>query len=84
MEEQTKTEETQGAEQSACVSETKETKKASESLKMVAKMVLGGVLILLGLGAVIGWWSSLWIVFKGCIGLFLILAGAITIAIAKE
>ncbi len=62
----------------------KEDKKGSEVFKTAMKITLGIILILLGVWAVIGWWKPLWEVIKGCIGLFLILAGAVTIAIAKE
>lgn len=48
------------------------------------KVILGIAFIVLGVMAVVVWWSSLVEVFKGCIGLFLILAGLITLAIAKE
>jgi len=48
------------------------------------KVILGLLLLVLGIGAVIRWWIPILIVFKGCIGLFLILAGIITLAIAKE
>jgi len=64
--------------------EEKEEKKTSEALKTIGKIILGVIFIILGIWAVIGWWKSVGTVFKGCIGLFLILAGAITIAIAKE
>jgi len=50
----------------------------------IFKVVLGLVFLVLGVWAVISWFDSLRIVFKGCIGLFLILAGIITLAIAKE
>jgi len=50
----------------------------------VLKVILGLVLLVLGIGAIIRWWVPILIVFKGCIGLFLILAGVITLAIAKE
>jgi len=50
----------------------------------IFKVVLGLAFLVLGVGAVIRWFVSLKIVFKGCIGLFLILAGIITLAIAKE
>jgi flagellar basal body-associated protein FliL len=50
----------------------------------IFKVVLGLVFLVLGVGAVIRWFVSLKIVFEGCIGLFLILAGIITLAIAKE
>ncbi|MFH1655754.1 MAG: hypothetical protein ABH954_04000 [Candidatus Omnitrophota bacterium] len=57
------------------------TKKTAATL---IKYILGIALILLGVSAIIGWWGSLVEVFKGCIGLFLVLAGLITFAIAKE
>ena len=66
------------------VSEVEEDKKGSEVFKTAVKIATGFILILLGLVAIIGWWSALTTVFKGCIGLFQIMAGAITIAIAKE
>ncbi len=62
----------------------KEEKKSSEVFKTAFKIAIGAILVILGIWAVIGWWQYLWQVFKGCIGLFLILAGLITIAIAKE
>jgi hypothetical protein len=51
---------------------------------MVFKVVLG--LVFLGLGglALLSFWADLVVIVKGCIGLFLILAGVITLAIAKE
>lgn len=57
------------------------TKKTAATL---IKVVLGLALIVLGVVAVIGWWGSLVEVVKGCAGLFLVLAGLITLAIAKE
>ncbi len=59
-------------------------KKSSEVLKTTLKYILGIVLVGLGIWAVIGWWQFVWQLIKGCLGIFLILAGAITIAIAKE
>ena len=50
----------------------------------IFKVILGLVFLVLGVYAVIYWFGSLKMVFKGCIGLFLILAGIITLAIAKE
>jgi len=57
---------------------------AGKITSTILKVVAGLVLVTLGLWAIIGWWSSLAVVFKGCIGLFLVLAGLIIIAIAKE
>ncbi len=48
------------------------------------KVVLGLVLLALGAMAILRWWGFLLLIIKGCIGLFLILAGVITLAIAKE
>jgi len=53
-------------------------------LSMLFKLVLGLVFLALGILAVIVWFESLKTVFKGCVGLFLLLAGMITLAIAKE
>lgn len=52
--------------------------------KPSVKVIIGVVLIIGGLAAVISWWPNLLALLKGCIGLFLIMAGAIAIAIAKE
>jgi len=52
--------------------------------KPSVKVIIGVVLIIIGLAAVISWWPNLLALLKGCIGLFLIMAGAIAIAIAKE
>lgn len=51
--------------------------------KTVLKVIVGVVFIVLGVSAVILWWPSLISLIKGCVGLFLIMVGAITIAIAK-
>lgn len=53
-------------------------------LSTIFKVILGLAFLVIGVAAVIKWWIDLVIVFKGCIGLFLILAGIITLAIAKE
>lgn len=64
----------------------KEEKKAepSKALGTALKVILGLGFLVLGALAVFGWFEQLAVVFKGCIGLFLILAGIITLAIAKE
>lgn len=50
----------------------------------VLKVILGLVFLGLGVMAILRWWKLLLMIIKGCIGLFLILAGVITLAIAKE
>jgi len=66
--------------------ETKETeqKDSKKGLVTALKYLLGIVLIALGALLVVRWWPDLVTVFKGCFGLFLILAGLIALAIAKE
>jgi len=64
--------------------EANEKKVCCPPFKMGTKLITGIVLLVLGLLAVIAWWGDLWAVFRGCVGLALILAGAVTIAIAKE
>ncbi|MBN2831013.1 MAG: hypothetical protein JXL82_01855 [Candidatus Omnitrophica bacterium] len=53
-------------------------------LATILKVVLGLVFLVLGAMAILTWWGSLLVIIKGSIGLFLILAGVITLAIAKE
>jgi hypothetical protein len=57
--------------------------KKSSSGSSVAKVIAGLILIILGMIAIISWWPDLWVVIRGCVGLFLLLAGAVTIAIAR-
>jgi len=61
-----------------------ERKSPQEIARMIFKIILGIVFIALGVLAIIFWWPSLKTVFKGSIGIILILAGAITLAIAKD
>ena len=56
-------------------------KKASGT---ILKVILGLVFLVLGVLALLRWWKLLLLIIKGSIGLFLILAGVITLAIAKE
>ncbi|MDD5595219.1 MAG: hypothetical protein PHY94_03125 [Candidatus Omnitrophica bacterium] len=53
-------------------------------LATMIKVILGLGFLLLGILAVVRWWKLLLLIIKGCLGLFLILAGIITLAIAKE
>ncbi len=57
---------------------------AKKVLSTIFKVILGLVFLLLGVYAIMVWWTDLTVVFRGCIGLFAILAGLITLAIAKE
>ena len=56
----------------------------SKVMSTIFKVILGLVFLALGALAILRWWSLLLMIVKGCIGLFLILAGIITLAIAKE
>lgn len=67
--------------------EDKKQENNPESGKIAAtifKVILGLAFLALGAMAVYRWWDDLWIVARGCLGLFLILAGIITLAIARE
>ena len=66
--------------------EAKQEKKADgkKAIATLFKVVLGLAFLLLGVLAILKWWPQLLEIIKGCIGLFLILAGIITLAIAKE
>jgi len=55
-----------------------------KALATLFKVILGIAFLVLGIWAVVRWWKLLLIIIKGCVGLFLILAGVITLAIAKE
>lgn len=69
--------------------EVKETKEAEKTdtgkvFKTVLKVLLGVALIAVGGYLVFRWWWHLIHLVQGGLGLFLILAGVITLAIAKE
>ncbi len=51
---------------------------------VIFKVVLGLGFLVLGIWAVAVWWEDLLSVVRGCAGGFLILAGLITLAIAKD
>lgn len=53
-------------------------------ISTIFKVILGLAFLLLGILAIVRWWMHLKVVVLGCIGLFAILAGVITLAIAKE
>ncbi len=67
--------------------EIKKEEKCCETKKVFStflKVVLGLVFLVLGVMAILKWWQLLLMIIQGCVGLFLILAGVITLAIAKE
>jgi len=64
--------------------EVKQEEQKSNILSTVFKVVLGLVFLVLGVLAVVKFWWDLTVLIKGSIGLILILAGVITLAIAKE
>jgi len=67
--------------------ELKQEEKKTEGNRVmptILKAVLGIVFLILGVLAILKWRWDLLTLIKGCIGLFLVLAGIITLAIAKE
>ena len=72
------------AEEKKCCSTDKKCCDPKKTLGTLLKVILGLAFLVLGGLAIINWWSMLLVIVKGCIGLFLILAGVITLAIAKE
>ncbi len=56
----------------------------SKVFSVVLKTVLGLVFLALGVLSIVRWWMYLKVVILGCLGLFLLLAGVITLAIARE
>ncbi|MFH0762906.1 MAG: hypothetical protein V1925_03325 [Candidatus Omnitrophota bacterium] len=55
-----------------------------DKANVMLKVVLGLALLILGAWAILAWWPEFLAVVKGCIGLFLLLAAAIILVIAKE
>ncbi|MFH1191216.1 MAG: hypothetical protein V1670_03360 [Candidatus Omnitrophota bacterium] len=72
------------AEEKKCCDAEKKCGDSKKTLAALFKVVLGLAFLVLGGLAILKWWEPLLIIVKGCIGLFLILAGVITLAIAKE
>ena len=67
--------------------EAKTEAKKENGKKMMAtifKVILGLAFLAFGAWLVYRGWGDLWVLIKGSIGLFFILAGIITLAIAKE
>lgn len=57
-----------------------------KTLSTLLKVVLGIAFIVVAIYLLVSrsWWMQTWVVIKGCAAPFLILAGLITLAIAKE
>ncbi len=64
--------------------EKKEKADIKNIISTIFKIILGLAFLALGVLAIWAWRVQLWIVIRGCIGLFLVLAAIITFAIAKE
>ena len=73
-----------GQEEKKCCDAESKCCDAKKTLSMLFKVVLGLGFLVLGSLAILKFWGALLLIVKGCIGLFLILAGVITLAIAKE
>lgn len=63
---------------------TEEKKEAAQAPKMMLKVVLGLVLLAIGVWFVWLWRWDVLAVIRGFVGLFVVLAGVIFLAIAKE
>lgn len=56
----------------------------SKVFSVALKTILGLGFLVLGVLSIVRWWDHLKVVILGCLGLFLLLAGIITLAIARE
>jgi hypothetical protein len=52
--------------------------------RFMAKMALGLILVVAGLIMVFAWWHDLWVVVRGCVGVLVVLSGAVALAMARE
>lgn len=59
---------------------------SSKVISTLFKVVLGLAFLVLAVYLLMGrmWWKHTWLVIKGCAAPFLLLAGMITLAIARE
>ncbi len=69
--------------------EIKQEEKKADPNKLpttILKVMLGVTFIIAAVVLLFGykWWMQTWVVIKGCAAPFLVLAGLITLAIAKE
>lgn len=72
------------AEEKKCCDVEKKCCDTKKALATLFKVVLGLLFLVLGAWAILKFWNELMVIIKGGIGLFLILVGVITLAIAKE
>ena len=73
-----------GQEEKKCCDTEKKCCDPKKTLSTLFKVLLGLAFLVAGGLTILRWWKLLLMIIKGCIGLFLILAGVITLAIAKE
>ncbi|MBU2251657.1 MAG: hypothetical protein KKH25_05315 [Candidatus Omnitrophica bacterium] len=66
------------------MAEQKKDKQTKPVSAKALKVAIGVALMVLGLAAVIYWWKDLINLIQGAVGLFLIMAGAVAIIIAKN
>jgi hypothetical protein len=57
---------------------------SKKTFSTILKFILGLVFLVLGGWLIIKFWGELFVIIKGCIGLFLLLVGLVTLAIARE
>jgi hypothetical protein len=72
------------AEEKKCCGTEKQCCDPKKTLATLLKVLLGLLFLVLGGLAILKFWGALLVIIQGGIGLFLILAGIITLAIAKE
>lgn len=73
-----------GQDEKKCCSTESKCCGSKKLLATLFKVVLGLAFLVLGGLAIYKFWPDLLVIVKGSIGLFLLLAGVITLAIAKE
>ncbi|MDD5565295.1 MAG: hypothetical protein PHG31_00150 [Candidatus Omnitrophica bacterium] len=59
-------------------------KEPNKVMGTVLKVLLGLAFLVIGVSTVWYWWYAVKLLIKGCFGLFFVLAGLVTLAIAKE
>ena len=57
---------------------------AKKTVSTLFKVILGLIFLILGVAITIAFRAEIILIIKGCVGPFLILAGIVTLAIAKD